>query len=318
MENIIDALYKPYFSKIGFAPANESFKYPGLRYEIDPSIGKGFCWIYPVDQLFAITVNELVFNCDISLQYEQNEFLNVGSYDAPMADWVSNRMDARSASLVAYVGHKHEYRMNFPKDVPVRSIGINLMPVFYKEILPVRFSEEIRHLPALFSMLDGGVTIPEVEKSLNQIRAYRPSGRLSRMYFEGKVLEIVSLIMQWGMDQRSFQSANRLPDKDLESLELVRTYVRSHIASPVPLVALSKMACMSTSKLTNCFKRAYGVTISEYMQMVRIEKSKELLLHSNRGIKEIAQAVGYNKHASFSELFKRVTGFTPHEFRRNG
>ena len=185
----------------------------------------------------------------------------MGSYDAQMADWVSNRMEVRSESLVAYVGHKHEYRMKFPKDVPVRSIGINLMPVFYKEILPARFADEIRHLPDLFSMLDGGVTIPEVERSLNQLRAYKPSSRLSRMYFEGKVLEIVSLIMPWGMDQRSFQSANRIPDKDLESLEVFRKYVWIPMASHVAIGALGKKAGKRPNKFTNLVKRGKGIYI---------------------------------------------------------
>lgn len=52
--------------------------------------------------------------------------------------------------------------------------------------------------------------------------------------------------------------------------------------------------------------------------MVRTDKAKEMLLNSGKGVGEIAGAVGYKRHGSFSEVFKRITDLTPYEFRRRG
>ncbi|MBU5439578.1 helix-turn-helix domain-containing protein [Tissierella sp. MSJ-40] len=53
------------------------------------------------------------------------------------------------------------------------------------------------------------------------------------------------------------------------------------------------------------------------MQSLRIEKAKDLILNFNQEIGEVANAVGYKFHGSFSEMFKRATDFTPNEFRKS-
>ncbi|RED60533.1 helix-turn-helix transcriptional regulator [Cohnella phaseoli] len=312
MKSILDSLYLPYLSQIGFSPAADCDSGGGIRYELDPALGTGSVWVYPVDHLFAITINDLAFRCDVSLQYDQPSFLNVGIYEE-VAD---GSPTGGEESLTGYVGYEHEYRMRFPRSVPVRSVGINLMPAYYKGILPGRFAEEIRALPEICSMLNGSFAIPEAAAALRQIRSYRPSPKVANMYYESKVLEIVSFLMQWGLDRKAHLASAHRADGDLDSLEAVREHIRRNYARQQALDALARLACMSPSALTSGFKRAYGMTMTEYAQSVRIEKSKDLLLNSGKGIKEVAQAVGYGKHASFTELFKRMTGLTPKEFRR--
>ncbi|WP_372638004.1 helix-turn-helix domain-containing protein [Cohnella sp.] len=317
MKSILDSLYLPYLSKIGFSLAKDCEPGGGVRYELDPALGAGSVWVYPVDHLFAITINDLVFRCDVSLRYDQPSFLNVGIYGEPAASLPDGRAACGGESLAGYVGYVHEYQMLVSRGVPVRSVGINLMPAFYKGVLPGRFAEEIRALPEICSMLDGSVAIPEAAAALRQIRSFRPSAKMASLYYESKVLEIVSWLVQWGLDRKAHLASARRSDGDLDSLEAVREHIRRHYARQQPLDALARLAHMSPSALTSGFKRAYGMTMTEYAQSVRIEKSKEMLLNSRKGIKEVAQAVGYGKHASFTELFKRMTGLTPKEFRRN-
>lgn len=63
------------------------------------------------------------------------------------------------------------------------------------------------------------------------------------------------------------------------------------------------------------FKEVYGVGMVNYLNAIRIRKAKELLLHTNLQVQEIADRVGYFDNKYFSRQFKKETGQTPAEFR---
>lgn len=192
-----------------------------------------------------------------------------------------------------------------------------MTPEFYKELLPQRYGWDFQNLISIFSKLNGNEKIPEVEMVLKQIQAFNPSSYIAKMYYESKIMEIISLIVQWEKNQILFSTANSVPDWDIERLNRVIIYLNKNYTNLISLDSLSKIACMSHNKLTNSFKQAYGLTITQYIQSLRINKAKEMLLTSNWKIGEIANEVGYKLHGSFSEVFKRYTGLTPNEFRKN-
>ena len=64
------------------------------------------------------------------------------------------------------------------------------------------------------------------------------------------------------------------------------------------------------------FKRDIGFTFSSYLNMLRIEKAKELLLKSDMSITVIAFDIGYNDSNYFSTVFKNIEGISPREYRK--
>ncbi len=164
--------------------------------------------------------------------------------------------------------------------------------------------------------MNGNDVIPGAASALKLLRTSRPCGSTAKAYYESKVLETLALIMQWGEDQLRHEEKTRLRDWELNSLQEVSRYLKQHYAEPIPLETLARLACMSRNKLTTAFKQAHGLTITEYIQELRLEKAKDLLLNSDWDVGEIAGTVGYKLHRSFSEAFKEATGITPSEFRR--
>lgn len=71
------------------------------------------------------------------------------------------------------------------------------------------------------------------------------------------------------------------------------------------------------SYLSTKFKKQMGIGLSEYIQTVRINKSKELLKETNQKIETIANAVGYFSLRTFARVFKNNEGITPAEYRKN-
>ena len=68
--------------------------------------------------------------------------------------------------------------------------------------------------------------------------------------------------------------------------------------------------------LSHLFKTVTGITMIEYRNELRLTKAKQLLIHTNQSIQEIAQALGFCTAAYFSELFIKSETISPSEYRK--
>ena len=60
-----------------------------------------------------------------------------------------------------------------------------------------------------------------------------------------------------------------------------------------------------------------GVTFTEYLTGVRMQRARELLADTSMRTADVAYAVGYNDPHYFSYLFKKNTGLSPREYRKD-
>ncbi|MEC0090637.1 response regulator transcription factor [Paenibacillus macquariensis] len=79
---------------------------------------------------------------------------------------------------------------------------------------------------------------------------------------------------------------------------------------------ISKRVNMSRSYFSQCFKEIVGMSFSDYLRQVRIEKAKELLLYTNKTILWIAEHVGYMDEKYFSRTFREQTDMLPSKYRQ--
>jgi two-component system response regulator YesN len=68
--------------------------------------------------------------------------------------------------------------------------------------------------------------------------------------------------------------------------------------------------------LGSFFKRESGLSFSEYLNKVRIEKAKELLKDPKFNITEVAFEVGYEDSQYFCRIFKKSEGISPRQYQR--
>lgn len=81
------------------------------------------------------------------------------------------------------------------------------------------------------------------------------------------------------------------------------------------LETISSMVHLSPAYTSNLFSNTCGTTIREYIIAKRIERSKELLKETDMKLYEIADVVGYSDPKYFSQLFRKLTGQTPNQYR---
>jgi len=95
----------------------------------------------------------------------------------------------------------------------------------------------------------------------------------------------------------------------------VQQWIEQHCVQPVSIRDLSALFGFSERNLKRRFTLATGLPINKYLQAVRIDKAKKLLLSTDHTTKAIALAVGYENDGFFTQLFKRNTGTTPAKWR---
>lgn len=93
-------------------------------------------------------------------------------------------------------------------------------------------------------------------------------------------------------------------------------YLQKNYSKKITIEELSSNFFLSKSYLSSLFKKATGSGVVEYLQHIRIEKACELLTDTSLSITEICTQVGYTDYRFFNKSFKKITGLTAHEYRK--
>jgi signal transduction histidine kinase/DNA-binding response OmpR family regulator len=93
-------------------------------------------------------------------------------------------------------------------------------------------------------------------------------------------------------------------------------YLHAHYAEPITRDGLARYLGMSEDYLTLCFRKELGMTPIAYLNRVRVNEAKALLVDTHKSITEIALAVGFSDSGYFSRVFRQKVGLSPEAFRR--
>ncbi len=98
-------------------------------------------------------------------------------------------------------------------------------------------------------------------------------------------------------------------------VERVNSYIKDNYFEDLTLQSIADVFYISPNYLSSIFNEKNKISLSDYINEIRIEKAKEYLTKSNMKISMIGRKVGYNNLSYFSHIFKKFTGFTPKEYR---
>lgn len=113
-----------------------------------------------------------------------------------------------------------------------------------------------------------------------------------------------------------FDAASDLSESG-RMIYLIKREIEAHYADPAFTIAvLARRLHFSESYLGSLFKRHTSMTIGGYLNQIRMERAKRLLLDPARKVSEVGELVGIDNTDYFTRRFKQYTGRTPSEYRR--
>ncbi len=123
----------------------------------------------------------------------------------------------------------------------------------------------------------------------------------------------------YGMEQAYLLFCEeKLPEAEQYSEAVVQTirYIQTHYAEGISLSDAAEAVHLNAAYLSFLFHKETDITFSEYLLSCRMNRAKELLVQTNDKIRDIGLQTGYRDHRHFCKTFKKVTGMTPQEYRK--
>jgi AraC-like DNA-binding protein/ligand-binding sensor protein len=192
--------------------------------------------------------------------------------------------------------------------------------------VPVRMGDQLvgfLHTGQVFRRKPTETQYKRVSELANEWGVLAEPEQLKQAYFATQVLSarqhesVVKLLSIFAehlsilTNQMFVQAANSEPPV----ITRAKDFIREHQAEDLSLEQVAKAVNTSTFYFCKRFKQATGLTFTEYLSRLRIEKAKNLLLNPNLRISEIAYEVGFQSLTHFNRVFRKIAGQAPTQYR---
>ncbi|WP_138476798.1 GlxA family transcriptional regulator [Dyadobacter bucti] len=141
---------------------------------------------------------------------------------------------------------------------------------------------------------------------------------LIEKYYDRQAAVFCSKVFQIEMDRHSQSAFTIFKGQKLHGDEMVReaqAYIESKPYEKISVEHLSSRFSVGRRNFDRRFIKATGNTPVEYAQRVKIESAKKAFETSRKTINEVMYEVGYSDVKAFREVFRKITGMSPLEYR---
>ncbi len=147
--------------------------------------------------------------------------------------------------------------------------------------------------------------------------------KLEEAYFQTRVVtrrqyeSIVRLLTIFAQHLATLSNQLAVQEENSESptISRARTFIAENHSDDLSLDEVAKAVNMSAFYFCKMFKKATGMTFTDYLARVRVEKVKNLLLNPHKRISEAAFEVGFQSLSQFNRVFRKIAGEAPSGYR---
>ncbi|MEH7419385.1 helix-turn-helix domain-containing protein [Neobacillus drentensis] len=156
--------------------------------------------------------------------------------------------------------------------------------------------------------MDGGL-YPEIAYSLSDMYIQR----LEELQDINEVKKLQAKAMEDFADRVHFSNKEHYS----KPISICQNYIFNHVYENITLTSLSEIVELTPNYLSSLFKKEIGIALSEYIQKVKIEEAKNLLMLTSHSLSEICALLNFTDQSYFIKVFKKFTGVTPKHYKDN-
>lgn len=119
------------------------------------------------------------------------------------------------------------------------------------------------------------------------------------------------------LDEKQLNSPPIFSKRIDQRIAEINAFIECHLQEGFTCQDVANNVHLSLRQLNRVIHQEFGMPISDYIDKIRCECAKNLLLHTDMPTSKIAHEIGYANEFSFSKFFKRVEGMPPSQFRRS-
>lgn len=120
---------------------------------------------------------------------------------------------------------------------------------------------------------------------------------------------------------KTYLDSNQESDSEiintLDRIKRAEGYIKRNYHEDLSLDMVAAELDLSPAYFCSIFRKSKNIGFSEYLNDIRIDKAKNLLLQLNLKVYEISEMVGYRNPKYFTDIFKKSTGMSPLNYRKS-
>jgi len=163
--------------------------------------------------------------------------------------------------------------------------------------------------------VDGAITVHRMNPELRRVTRV-----LALLTLSGEPDELLASTVRLNLCAALLEVTRQLRSRGTmetsRTVEVVTRLMEQRLADPLQMSDLAEAAQCSRARLFQIFKDVTGMTPNDYLQRLRIRAAQTALVESDRSITVIALDHGFSSSQYFSTVFRKYTGSTPAEFRK--
>ena len=132
-----------------------------------------------------------------------------------------------------------------------------------------------------------------------------------RLKIQQRIDAILLLITEKGTKDVAF------PGDRSELVSHAMCELQAHYGESFKMSDIALRLHVSYEHLSRLFKRETGISMTEYVEHLRMEKAKEEIMHTEEALDDIAHECGYSSYSSFVKKFRKTHGCNPSKMRQN-
>lgn len=183
--------------------------------------------------------------------------------------------------------------------------------------IPLRRARILAALAAtLEAVEEAGIPIPSVWEDfpdcVQQLQEDNNDQQLldTAMRLLGRIKRLATKQAQHTPDNKTHRT------QPTASYAKLNTILQRRLTEHITLQEVAKLLGESPSAISHRLKRKFGLSYSEYLGRLRIDKAKEILRRTKLSATEVAHRVGFSDQSNFTKQFKKFEGDTPIDYRK--
>ena len=150
--DVLSDYYRPLLEQNNFLPipCPEKFSPAGRCWEISPTVGGGYYWVYAKQDLFDIKIHDFYFHDDCCLDMSIPACISIQRYDSISGEELNPYRRLSAGDIQTIVGGKQRYRALIHKRIPIHAVGVEILPAYYEDFLKKQYPDLYFDLPTAF------------------------------------------------------------------------------------------------------------------------------------------------------------------------